>query len=88
MNKKEFLSKWYLYNYKAPAFTTCGEEVWQWIQEYAIEMCKEMKKDCAETYINSFDENETVSSVAHFNIKNTPLPKELSKRISNLLAFI
>jgi len=34
MNKKEFLSKWYLYTYKAPAFTTCGEEVWQWIEEY------------------------------------------------------
>ncbi len=50
------------------------EKVWQWIEEYAIQMCKEQREICANTYDRDDSHYENFE-----NILYAPLPKELIK---------
>jgi len=46
-----------------------ADGLWQWIEEYAIEMCEKQIKICADEY--------NVDDLHYLNILHSPLPKEL-----------
>jgi len=86
--RKEFYKKWVKttkmtqvggYPHREPVkhiSTYSPDGLWEWVKDYAKKMQRLQSKACAKSYINSFNKSETVSSVAHHNIKNTPLVTE------------
>lgn len=71
MNKKEF--------YKQHQWLTdMGlniDNIWQWIEEYAIEMCKRQRENCADEYHYNSTIKE-LDSMIYNKINDAPLPKE------------
>ena len=52
------------------------EHLWQWIEQYAIEMCKKQKISCIEELRKVYSDG--IKPLANI-IGDAPLPKELNK---------